>query len=84
MGEHWVDFNVCNMLGTSICRVLRVCVKVPPYRVLSAGCAGSLAAAERRHARRWCCTDARRVRSCTVDPELEEELVFVDCAGEAH
>lgn len=80
----WCSTSISTMFGTSICRVLRICVKVPHYRALSAGCAGSVAAAEGRLTRRFCCTDASRVRGCTVDPELEEQFVFVDCTGETH
>lgn len=71
-----------SVFGTSVCRAW-TCVNVPHYRVLSAGRAGLVAAARRRLTQRLCCTDAATVRSCTVDPQLEEEFVFVDSTGEA-
>lgn len=33
--------------------------------------------------RQLCIGDRRKVRSCTVDPNVEEPFVFLDCAGTA-
>lgn len=66
-----------SVFGTSVCRALWICVKGPPSRILSAGCAGGP-----RLSQRLCCTHAPTVRSASVDPELEEDFVFVDSPGE--
>uniref|UniRef100_A0A3Q3VSL1 NOA1/YqeH-like C-terminal domain-containing protein n=1 Tax=Mola mola TaxID=94237 RepID=A0A3Q3VSL1_MOLML len=42
----------------------------------------SRAAAGRALTRQLCSTDGRIVRSCTVDPNLEEQFVFPECTGE--
>uniref|UniRef100_H2V7Y6 Nitric oxide associated 1 n=1 Tax=Takifugu rubripes TaxID=31033 RepID=H2V7Y6_TAKRU len=65
-----------SVFGTSVCRALWICVKGPHSRILSAGCAGC--ARGPRLTQRLRCTHATTVRSSTVDPELEEEFVFVD------
>uniref|UniRef100_A0A674P6W0 Nitric oxide associated 1 n=1 Tax=Takifugu rubripes TaxID=31033 RepID=A0A674P6W0_TAKRU len=65
-----------SVFGTSVCRALWICVKGPHSRILSAGSAGC--ARGPRLTQRLRCTHATTVRSSTVDPELEEEFVFVD------
>ncbi|XP_073342700.1 nitric oxide-associated protein 1 [Pagrus major] len=63
----------------SVRRALRSGVWFPAGRVPAAGRAGSVpsseAAAGRCLTRQLC----SRVRTCTVDPNLEEQFVFVDC-----
>lgn len=69
-----------SVFGTSVCRALRICVRGPHSRILSAGSAGC--ARGPRLSPRLRCTRATTVPSSTVDPELEEEFVFVDSTGE--
>lgn len=55
-------------------------------RVPAAGRAGSLpgseAAASRGLSRRLCSRYGGAGRTCTVDPNQEEQFVFLDCTGE--
>lgn len=66
-----------SLFGTSVRRAWWTCVKGPHPRILSAGCAGGP-----RLTARLRCSRATTVRSSTVDPELEEEFVFLDSTGE--
>ncbi|XP_044061678.1 nitric oxide-associated protein 1 [Siniperca chuatsi] len=67
----------------SVRRALWRGVRLPARRVPAAGCAGpapgSEAAAGPGFTRQLCSRDRRTVRSCTVDPNLEEQFVFPDC-----
>lgn len=70
--------------------------RLHPRRVPAAGCAGSApgsgaaaesdpgpgAAAGRGLSRQLISRHGTAIRGCTVDPNLEEQFVFVDCTGE--
>lgn len=58
-------------------RALRGALYVAARRIPCSG-----AAAGRALTRQLCSTDGRIVRSCTVDPNLEEQFVFLECTGE--
>lgn len=66
-------------------RVLQVAARRSLRRarcVPAAGSAGSGAAAGRPVIRQFCGTDDKIPRDCTVDPNLEEQFVFLDGTGE--
>lgn len=63
--------NVSRTLWGDVC--------FPARRVLGAR---SGAGVGRVVTRRLCSTDGRTNLSCTVDPNQEEQFVFVDCTGE--
>ena len=66
----------------SVRRALRSGVGFPVRRVATAGRTGSVLGSEAAAGRCLTLQLCSRVRSCTVDPNLEEEFVFVDCTGE--
>lgn len=78
------------VLQVSVRRALRTglrfpALRVPALRVPAAGCAGSVSGSEAAGSgvRAVHGPDHGQVRrSCTVDPNLEEEFVFVDFTGE--
>ena len=76
------ELDMLKVFQVSLRRAMRSCVCFPACRVPAAGRAGSVlgseAAAGRCLTRQLC----SRVRSCKVDPNLEEKFVFVDCTGE--
>lgn len=57
-------------------------VNFPACCVRVAGSAGSGAATARALTPLLYSTDRSTLRSCTVDPNLEEQFVYVDCTGE--
>lgn len=84
-GERAV-LSMLKVFQVSVRRAVRSGVCSPARRVPAAGRAGPVpgsgAAAARGLTRQLCSRDGRTVRSCTVDPNLEEHFVFVDCTGE--
>ncbi|XP_010750348.2 nitric oxide-associated protein 1 isoform X2 [Larimichthys crocea] len=69
------------VLQVSVRRALRTGLRFPALRVPAAGCAGSVSGSEAAGSgvRAVHGPDHGQVRrSCTVDPNLEEEFVFVD------
>lgn len=73
------------VLQVSVRRALRTGLRFPALRVPAAGCAGSVSGSEAAGSgvRAVHGPDHGQVRrSCTVDPNLEEEFVFVDFTGE--
>ncbi|XP_036932732.1 nitric oxide-associated protein 1 [Acanthopagrus latus] len=63
----------------SVRRALRSGVGFPVRRVATAGRTGPVLGSEAAAGRCLTLQLCSRVRSCTVDPNLEEEFVFVDC-----
>ncbi|XP_070818808.1 nitric oxide-associated protein 1 [Chaetodon trifascialis] len=67
------------VLQVSVRRSLWRGVCFPGRRVPAAGGAGSEVAASRGLNRQLCSRRVGPVRTCTVDPNLEEQFVFLDC-----
>ncbi|XP_038554784.1 nitric oxide-associated protein 1 isoform X4 [Micropterus salmoides] len=71
------------VFGVSVRRAVWRGARLHPRRVPAAGCAGSApgsgAAAGRGLSRQLISRHGTAIRGCTVDPNLEEQFVFVDC-----
>ncbi|KAG7218152.1 hypothetical protein INR49_009053 [Caranx melampygus] len=72
--------------GLQMFQVFRVCVRRQLWRTVSrrvpaAVSAASVPGSGRAVVRQLSTGDRDKVRSCTVDPNLEEQFVFPDCTG---